>query len=204
LPLTKKDWVLTGDAFDRLLLYLDQDREQAAGKYEDLRQMLITFFEFRGLADPDHLADETSNRIARRLSEGEQIDVRPSTYFYAVARNVWREQIAKPGKAGPSINDLPAGVLARDSRALSADAAMRASRERRLDCLEQCLAELPAESRELIMTYYGGEQLSRIQSRKDLAERLGIQPNALRIRVCRLRDKLERCVRNRLQHLAEG
>ena len=198
MPSTKKDWVLTSDALDRLLRYLDQDREHAAQKYEDLRQMLITFFEIRRLTNPDQLADETINRVARRLSEGEQINASANTYFYAVARNVWREQLAKPHSSS-SVDEVAARVLADDPAAQVARDATRAEREQRLECLERCLAGLPAESRELVINYYRGEKFSRIQARKELAEQLGIQPNALRIRLCRLRDRLEQCVRNCLE-----
>ena len=198
MPSTKKDWVLTSEALDRLLRFLDQNREHAAQKYEDLRQMLVTFFEFRGLTNTDQLADETINRVARRLSEGEQIEASPGTYFYAVARNVWREQLAKPDLSS-ALDEVSARLLADDPAAQLAREAECTERERRLECLERCLAELPAESRDLVINYYRGEKSSRIEARKELAEQLGIQPNALRIRLCRLRDKLERCVTKCLQ-----
>lgn len=203
LPSSKKDWVLTSDAFDQLLAYLGQDRERGAEKYEDLRQMLIMFFEFRGLMNPEEHADETINRVARRLSEGEQIDTAsPNTYFYAVARNVWREQLAKPRIISFPVDELqPARALSDDPVTQSSREASRAELEKRLDCLEDCLLKLPAESRELVTSYYHGEKDVKIKARKELAERHGIPLNALRIRVCRLRDKLDQCVRNCLQRL---
>jgi len=39
---------LTTDTFARLLHCLDADRELAGEKYEDLRRLLIRFFEWRG------------------------------------------------------------------------------------------------------------------------------------------------------------
>ena len=197
LASTRKDWVLTGDALSRLLNYLDPNQDLAAEEYERLRQMLIVFFQYRGLTNPDQLADDTINRVARRLSEGEQIDASPRTYFYAVARNVWREQLVSP-RVPASVDDLPPSVLAMDSIAEST----HIEREQRFECLERCLAQLPPDTRELILNYYHGEKSSKIQTRKELAAQLGIQPNALRIRVCRIRDKLEQCVRNCLDEYA--
>ena len=85
----------TPEAFARLLACLDAAPDQAAAKYEELRQSLVTFFAFRNVADPEDLADETLNRVAYRLSEGQEITTgNPSYYFYAVARNVWRETLA--------------------------------------------------------------------------------------------------------------
>lgn len=64
----------------------------------------------------------------------------------------------------------------------------------RMDCLKQCLAALPQKSRELVTEYYEGDGAVKINRRKELAARLGMPINALRIRACRLRDKLEACM----------
>jgi DNA-directed RNA polymerase specialized sigma24 family protein len=68
------------------------------------------------------------------------------------------------------------------------------SEEKRLDCLERCLENMEPDSRKIIIQYYQGEQRVKIENRRALAERLGITVNALSIRACRLRDKLESCV----------
>ena len=192
-----KDWVLTQDAFDGLLSSLDADRERAAERYEALRRALTTYFEFRDVAAPEELADETINRVARRLSEGKEIYAgNPSSYFYGVARNVWREQLAAPGKVVSSVDDLPPGrAAAEDPFEASARRAERDAHERRLECLEGCLGGLKADERVLITDYYQGEKDVKIRNRKALAGRLDIPPGALRIRACRLRARLEECVR---------
>jgi hypothetical protein len=51
------------------------------------------------------------------------------------------------------------------------------------------------ENRELILDYYRGEQRAKIERRSELATRLGLTMNALGIRACRIRSKLETCVR---------
>jgi hypothetical protein len=58
-----------------------------------------------------------------------------------------------------------------------------------LDCLN-----LRAD-KNLIFRYYFGEERAKIQNRRALAEASGITLNALSIRACRIRDKLELCVR---------
>jgi hypothetical protein len=40
IPPTEK-WVLTREAFERLLAWLDPDRERAGQKYEKIRQKLV-------------------------------------------------------------------------------------------------------------------------------------------------------------------
>ena len=193
----KKDWVLTQDAFDRLLSSLDADRDRAAERYVALSRALTTYFEFRDVPSPEELADETIYRVARRLSEGREIYAdNPNSYFYAVARNVLREHLADPGRVISSVEDLPPGrVRAEDPFESGAREVDRAERERRLECLDGCLGGLKPDERELLTDYYQGEKDVKIRNRKALADRLGVPPNALRIRACRLRAKIEECVR---------
>jgi DNA-directed RNA polymerase specialized sigma24 family protein len=66
--------------------------------------------------------------------------------------------------------------------------------KQRLDCLHRCISRLEDQERMLITAYYKEEQRSKIDSRKMLAESLGISLNALAIRACRIRDKLEECI----------
>ena len=53
----RKDWVLTQGAFDKMLAWLDTDRNLAGEKYEKLRIKLIKIFTCRGCDSPEDLAD---------------------------------------------------------------------------------------------------------------------------------------------------
>ena len=64
-----KNWSLSQEAFDALLDWLDPDREQAGMKYEQIRSRLIKIFTGRGCVDAEELADETINRVTRKLKE---------------------------------------------------------------------------------------------------------------------------------------
>jgi len=61
-------------------------------------------------------------------------------------------------------------------------------------CLEQCMRKLSDESRELVLRYYQADGRQKIEERKQLAEELGIAPNALRIRAYRIRAALQKCL----------
>ena len=198
----KIDNSLTPASFDSLLAFLGPDRESAALAYIDLRHALFTFFAIRGAASPDEMSDETINRVARRLSEGAQITAEnPSSYFYAVGRNVWRESLASPKVLIPLADDDPSqGALAQFIPATPYDLMINAREqiesEVRLECLEKCLDQLNPEERELIVSYYRGAGGERIENRKKLAARLGLASNTLRQKVARLRIKLAECVNN--------
>jgi len=178
---------LTADAFAKLLDCLSADREQAGEKYEDLRLTLIRFFEWRGAPFPEERADETFNRVARKLEEGVTVK-NIGGYCYEVARLVCLEAFkGRDSKRSPlEVLNQEAAVASTTDEALE--------KELRLSCLEDCLGGLPDESRELIVRYYQDERRSRIDHRKVLAERLGLRRDALANRAQRVRDKLERCV----------
>src|SRR5262249_30866670 len=68
-------------------------------------------------------------------------------------------------------------------------------KERMLACLESCTGKLDPASRDLIIRYYHGKERVKIENRRQMAADLGISVNALSIRACRIRDKLEDCVK---------
>lgn len=175
-PLQKKD--LSQETFDRLLAWLNPNREQAGKKYEEIRLRLIKIFTCRGCLTPEDLADDTINRVARKVPEIAPSYVGdPALYFLGVAHNVCLESFRKkPEPEPPPEADNP-------------------ERKEQLDeCLERCMQRLTAKNRRLILDYYREEQHAKIDHRKELAQRLGIALNALRIQACRIRASLQECV----------
>jgi DNA-directed RNA polymerase specialized sigma24 family protein len=187
----KEEWDLTKDAFYKLLLWLDSDHERAGEKYEQIRRRLNKYFEWQGCAYPEEQTDQTINRVAKKLGEGvEVLAADPFRYFSGVARNVVKEYWRHPERAKTEMQDLRS--LKYDDQ--ESAGSRKVDTERKLECLEECLMSLPTEHRELITEYYKEEKQAKIRTRKRLAERLGIPLNALRIRSCRIRENLERCV----------
>jgi hypothetical protein len=85
----RKNQPLTQESFDGLLAWLHPDREQAGEMYESIRCNLIKFFSARGFGNPEELADETIDRVARKVDEiVASYSGDPATYFFAVARNL--------------------------------------------------------------------------------------------------------------------
>jgi DNA-directed RNA polymerase specialized sigma24 family protein len=178
---------LTAETFTSLLDYLDADRELAGEKYESLRRKLIRFFEWRGAPYPEEYADETLNRVARKLGSGTEIkDV--MAYSYEVSRLVFLESTRKAER-----QNLPLESVNFDLPTIDTAAEIK-NKELALNCLEDCLATLPSESSELIMGYYQYGDRDQVERRRALAKRSGLRRDALANRVQRLRDKLEHCV----------
>lgn len=183
---TKQEWVMTQGALDLLLASLDPDREQAGQKYVRLRLKLVKYFEWRGLDFPDREADETINRVARRIEEGQAVHSL-NAYCYGVARLVYFEWVKARRKEQEALDCAPSVEAPETEAVLDA--------ELRRTCLDRCLQALTEENRNLIIGYYDDEKGRKIERRKRLAARLGIPINALRIRAHRIRMSLEACVR---------
>ncbi len=192
LPRKKKDWVLTEQSLRRFLSLLDEDPARAGEQYEILRRKLVRFFEWRGSATPEELTDETLNRLARKIDEGEAIR-NLSDYVGGMARFVWLEALKEQERARDAFEDL----RAESKYSSPADSA-------RVECFEFCLEGLLSESRTLILDYYRAERSDKIKLRRQLAEKLGVPLNALRIRAHRIRLQLEKCVGDCLEKSEEG
>ena len=180
----RQKWTLTQEAFDKLLLALGDNRESGSQKYLEIRSNLTRFFEWRGCSFPEDHADETINRIAKKVAEGEEI-LNPSGYAMGVARLLLLEIIKGRQREQAALNEIG---TASDVYVESDDG------ESRLQCLNSCLLSLSGDNRELILQYYQGEKGDKIQNRKKLMESLGIPVNTLRMRALRLRERLQECV----------
>jgi DNA-directed RNA polymerase specialized sigma24 family protein len=175
-----KELGLTKESFDRLLAWLDPDRDRAGEKYEQIRHRLIKIFTCRGCPEAEVLADETINRVNMKVSEvAAEYVGDPALYFYGVAQKVFLESLRQ--RHTPVVPPPPQPASEEEEQAY--------------ECLERCMEQLPQSARELVLEYYQNDKRAKIDHRKELARRLGIAQNALRIRAHRIRVTLQQCVR---------
>src|SRR5215813_14258147 len=100
----RQKWALNQEAFDKLLVAFDADRETAGRKYLEIRNHLTRFFEWRGCSFPEDHADETFNRIAKKIDEGEQI-LNPAGYAIGVARLLLLEIMKSRQREQSALNE---------------------------------------------------------------------------------------------------
>jgi DNA-directed RNA polymerase specialized sigma24 family protein len=182
MPLPKKSHSLQQEDFDRLLAWLDEDREHAGVAYEKVRWRLTTIFASRGCRVPEELADETIDRVSRRVADIQETYIgNRLLYFLGVANNVHHEYLKRPRLPEPS------------PPSASED------QEQTYNCLEQCLGKLTERSQHLIRQYYAEDKQTKIRLRKALADQLGISLNALRARALRVREVLQSCIERCLE-----
>lgn len=180
MPARRTTRTLEQAELDRLLVWLDSDRERAGERYEQIRWRLITIFAARNCTVPEELADETIDRVARRVADIEaNYKGDKALYFFGVANNVHHEYLKKPAPPeNAAFSDEDPG-----------------EREQVHHCLGQCLDKLPSGSREMMLRYYSQEKQAKIELHKTMAGQMGITINTLRLRVLRLKEKLQPCIK---------
>ena len=164
--------------FDRLLAWLDPNPERAGELYESIRWRLVAVLASRGCRVPEELADETMDRVARRVSDIQETYIGDrAIYFFGVMNNVHHEYLKRP--------PLPHLVVASEDTEV---------KERTFLCLDKCLAKLSPHAREIIEQYYAENKRAKINLRKRIAAKFGMKQSNLRLRALRIRGKLQTCI----------
>ena len=171
------------EAFDKLLFWLNPDRDKAGEKYRRIHLRLISFFSCRGWLDAEDLADATINVVASRIDWLlENYQGEPELYFYAVAKKIHLEELRKKPPPPPPPPDPPDPEVEEVS-----------------NYLEKCLEELTERERKLIVLYHQGEKQVKIQNRRRLAQEWPMSSNALRIKVYHLHVRLKQCIETHMR-----
>lgn len=181
---------ISQEDFGSLLNWFSPNSDEAASEYEKIHAGLVRFFRFRGCGRTKSLADETINRVAKKVDSLDLTkDNKKITIFYGFALNVYREFV----RSGSSneiqlLPDLPIRSL--DTNTIPDE------NEQRFGCLENCLKQLSKDEHDLIIRYFSKERSEKIALRREIASELGISPNALHVRIYRLKDRLKQCIGN--------
>jgi DNA-directed RNA polymerase specialized sigma24 family protein len=194
--LANQDWEPTEKAFQQFLHWLDEGTDSDGQRYLEVRRRLELYFDRKNCVEPAELTDETLNRVARKLQENDEISgVGPLQSCYIVAKFVFLEALRTDKRSPfyrPVTGTNPSNLSGQPVTLLEADAASE-QKEKTADYLH-CLENLSSADRDLIVEYYRGLQPSKIERRAALAARLGLTANALSIRACRVRQRLEVCI----------
>lgn len=170
---------VTQEMFAGFLDWLCPGGRGAGEEYERLRFRLITLFRQRRCRFPEELADETINRVMLKVAE---VNVENKlAYCYGVAKNVYRESLRKE-RQHLNLDEVTPVAPAPVEQSFSGE------------CLERCLAELPPESRNLILDYFSEVKLAKIELHRRISESFQLTQTALRMRVMRIKQRLKSCV----------
>lgn len=182
----KREREPTQQEFDKLLAWLDPDRDVAAEKHETIRSGMIRAFIKGGCSESDWLADEVANRVAARIDNVVKNYDKPEKCFRGFWENVYREYLKDRAR---QVDIDP--VLFSDH---TDDPAVLKRLELEDECLARCMGELTAKDDALFRRYFQESAPAKIKIRKKLAAELGITSNALAIRIGRIRKPLHACM----------
>lgn len=175
------------ESLDMLLTWLDPAREKAWIKYETIRKTIIQIFHWRGCRNADELADETDSRVIKRLPElikkGYSGD--KALYFYRVAYNIVHECLRHESRFA----ELSPEYLVDHFNPDEEEGRLRKR------CLALCLQQLSEEEQELFLSYHQYDKKTKIEDRRRLAERMGLELRQLRSKIYVIRLFLEQCIR---------
>lgn len=179
------------ERFETFLRRLDLDRDRAAEKYEDLRRRLTKFFEWNSCFPAEDLVDETLDRVVEKLPDVAVLDV--AGFAWGIAKHV-RQEANKQSERVVQLSNLPAGTDL-PSRDISPERSVQEELEdqRRAQCLRLCLHRFSNHERKLFLKYHNVEG-EHTEYRQRLAAGLGLTIGALRVRINRLRERLENCL----------
>jgi DNA-directed RNA polymerase specialized sigma24 family protein len=188
------------EGLESLITLLDADSKAPPGTgYQLVRLKLIKYFEWQRCVAVEELADETIDRVARRIAQGQQIE-NLMGYFYGVARLVHKEYERAQLKQLRAFATLPQSTEeVEEDNDDDAEAA-----KQHLECSRKCLQDLSEPDRSLIVAYCQPDERSKKERRQDLAMKLGIKRENLRLKAFRIREKLDKCVADCLNNDYEG
>lgn len=177
-----KRFEITPADFDRLLKWFDDDRAVAAEKYRKIHRRMVQIFRARGAFPAEDLADQTLDRIIKKLPEIiNDYEGDPALYIFSMARNVYFEFVRKPKPMPlPELFVMPK---------------MEANENVYQTCLKNCLEKISPEEKQLFIDYFLYDNEKKLARHEEMARRLGINRNYLRTRIYRIRMALEKCVK---------
>jgi len=177
----KRNREINPEAFEKMLLWLNENRDSAGRKYEAIRLRLIKIFSYRQCSHAEELTDKTIDRVVQKIDAiAKTYEGDPAFYFLKVADHIYRENLRKP----------IAVELSDDIAQVEDEEDFRPHYE----CLKKCLKTLPDEKRMFIVNYYEEEKQAKIKFHKQIAQSLGIKLKKLHSRAFRIRTGLQKCV----------
>ena len=176
---------MTAESLDKLLEVLSHDRNPAA--YSELRDSLVRFFQLKGDDSPDAAADETLDRVAAKLAESITVeDIKK--YTFGVARFIYLERLRREQRRRQAVKEYYAKNIERnDGEEKDGFAGLR-----------ECFNLLADEDKNLLKTYFADLPPDELTARRQrLIEKENITLNKLRLKIYRLRRRLDDCVREK-------
>ena len=182
---------LPKNSFAKLLRAFSADESEAATLYLQTRNSLVRFFQLRGDFDPNEAADVTFDRVQLKLEQNTFVD-NISKYCFGVARFISLERFrleTRQKHAGLEFYaDENKYEIEEDNDGLA--------------LMKECFGSLTDNEKEFLRSYFVDLPFSHLTAHRDqYAAKHNISVNGIRVRIFRLRQRLENCVKEKLNFL---
>lgn len=173
---------LTSESLKKLLNAFSADEAEAARIYSDLCDSLTRFFQLKGIANADKAADETVDRMADKIEQGEEIK-NLRKFAFGVARFVYLENLRREKAAKRAASEF-----------YTKNSSIKFEESDQIEIFRNCFKKLYDHERALLLSYFEDLPPDELfKKRQKMARSEGIEINALRNRISRLRNRLEEC-----------
>jgi len=181
----------TQEAYDKLNSWFSLHNEH----YQNVFNRLVKFFEYHNCSHKEDCANETIDRAARnRDADKVNESDHPLPYCLGVARFVRNEyhrckfNLVKPSPDPP--DPTPEGIKAIEEE----------NTDEKFACMQKCFQELDLEERNLMIAYESTKgEIKKKLARAAMSLVMGISINALRLKVSKIRKRLNKCLEVCLQ-----
>lgn len=180
----------------RLLDHLDKDEMRAWEKYDWLHQRLMRIFDWKKCSDSDVLAAEALRRLGKKLATEQVNDL--VAFAISIVKNMCLEAY-RDQRRFVSVDELQHEISdLRDTRDYESRLISNIDKEMWLRRLRECLDLMDPSERRFVVAYYSAELEKDKHHRQRLAVDADLTSGALRTRVNRSRNELERCILRKL------
>lgn len=179
------------NSLQKLLEICSSNQDEAGVAYNELRNSLVRFFQIKGDSDPDEAADLTLDRVALKISKDTPIE-NLTSFCFGVARFIFLERLRQTKKLNGAADEFYR------NRDLSQFAGETDDGE--FSVFRECFEKLTSAEKLFLRDYFADMSSSELDKhRRQLSLENDITLNNLRLKVFRLRQRLENCVKNKLK-----
>ena len=176
---------ITPESFSRLLTAFSSNQMEAGIAYTKLRDSLVRFFQLKSDFAPDEAADVTLDRVTVKFSQNAEIDDL-TKYSFGVARFIFLERLRIANKEKIAAEGFHKDKISPKPEAESDE----------ILPLRECFERLGSEEKNILQTYFADIPHSKLmEQREQFCIKNNISLNNLRLKIFRLRHRLENCVK---------
>lgn len=178
-------------SLQKLIDFCSSNENPGGFSYNELRESLVKSFRLKADTDPETAADLALDRVAFKVTQSVKIEDL-TKYSIGVARFIFLERLKQNKHERLAADEFYSNRIVEETDTEETDVQLRKWRE--------CFETLANDERELLRKYFAELSFSELNERRSqICSDRKISLNNLRLKIFRLRQRLEKCVKNKLR-----